>query len=203
MKIAGKGYYVDEKGKKNLVKGNVNLSDSDVWQSLTVSGKVSFGNISCEQVEFKGTCKGTTLFAKNISVSGDFKVDSVKTESRFKVSGRIEIKNLDAKNIVIESRESSIGEIKCDSVKIFNNDNSEDDGIFSKILGGGNFKSKSNSRLKIKNIFAEKVELENCEVEEITCDDAFINSNCVIKKLTVKNTCDIAADSKVGEIIRS
>ena len=166
------------------------------------SGKVNFDEISCSQIEIKGKCKGKSLSAKNISFLGDFKVDSVKVEKSFKVSCRINVKNLDAENIIIESNESTIEKINCADIKIFNNDTSDDDNIFSKIFGGGNFQSKSNSRVKIKNISSDKVELENCAVEEIKCTDAFIKSNCVIKKLTVKNICDVAADSKVGEIIR-
>ena len=202
MKISGKGAYVDSNGKNHSFKGDVSFPVSDTWKSFNASGKVSFDEFSCSQIEIKGTCKGKSLSADDISVSGDFKVDSVKAKQSFQASGRIKVKNLDAENIIIESDESSAEEIKCVTIKIFNNETSDDDVFFSKIFGGGNFKTKSNSHVHIKNISAEKVELANCEVEEINCTDAIINSNCVIKKLTVKGNCDIAADSKAVEIIR-
>ena len=55
--------------------------------------------------------------------------------------------------------------------------------------------------VKVENIDAEKVELENCEVDEIKCRDAFIGSNCIVEKLFVANKEEISSDSQVGEII--
>ena len=202
MKIAGKGVYVDSNGEKHFLEGYATVPDSKTWKKLDVSGKVSVDEISCDKVEIGGKCKGQTLSVSNIFVSGDFKVDSVKAEESFKVSGRVKSKNLDAENITINSRESTIDQIKCDTIKIFNNDDSIDGGLFSIIFGKEISRVKNNSRIHIKKISAKKVDLENCEVEEIDCTDAIINSNCAIKKLTVEGNCDIAADSKVGELIR-
>ena len=202
MRIEGKGTYTDFDNKSHSVKGVVNFSEDNL-RSLKISGRCSFDKISCDDVDIKGDCKGKTITAKNISVSGDFKVDSVEVENVFKIFGSVKIETLKAEEIFIESRSGKIGNVNCKKLKIFHSDDFNSGGVFSKIFGGKSSSAKSSSRVKIKKITAETVELKNCEVEEIKCKDAFIDSNCAIEKLIVEGDCKIAADSKVGEVIRS
>lgn len=202
MKIEGEGFCIDSNGKRHSVAGIGSLPDSDSLQKLSVSGSGSFDNISCDEVKIEGDGRGKSINAKNISVAGSFEVDSVKVEKTFKISGSVKIENFFAEEIVMESRGGSIGSVKCGEIKIFHSDGFDSGGIFSKIFGGKTSHGNS-SRVKIKNIDAEKVELKNCEVGEIKCKDAFIDSNCVIEKLIVTGECEIAADSKVGETVRN
>ena len=203
MKIEGEGFCVDSKGKRHSVAGIGTLPDSDSLKSLQVSGSLNFDEISCDEVKIEGDGRGKSINAKNISVSGSLETDSVEVEEVFKVSGSVKIEKLVAEKIVMESRGGSIDSIKCENIKIFHSDGFNSEGIFSKIFGGKNSSGKNDSRVKIKNIDAEKVELKNCEVEEIKCKDAFIDSNCMIKKLIVSGECEIADDSKVGETVRN
>ena len=202
MRIEGKGTYTDFDNKNHSVKGVVNFSEDNL-RSLKISGRCSFDKISCDDVDIKGDCKGKAITAKNISVSGDFKVDSVEVENVFKISGSVKIETLKAEEIVMESRSGMIGNVDCKKIKIFHSDDFNSGGVFSKIFGDKSSSVKSNSRVKIKKITAETVELKNCEVEEIKCKVAFIDSNCAIEKLIVEGDCKIADDSKVSEVIRS
>ena len=202
MRVEGEGFCIDSNGKRHSVAGIGSLPDSDSLQKLSISGAVSFDNISCDEAKIEGDGRGKSINAKNISVSGSFEVDSVKVEKKFKVSGSVQLENLSAEEIVMESRGGSIGSVKCGKIKIYHSDGFNSEGIFSKIFGGKSSHAIS-SRVKIKNIDAEKVELKNCEVGEIKCKDAIIDSNCVIEKLIVTGECEIAADSKVGETVRN
>ena len=101
----------------------------------------------------------------------------------------------------MESRGGSIAEINCENVKIFHSDGFNSSGIFSKIFGSHKSNIKADSRVRINKITADKVELKNCEVDEIKCKDANIGSNCIIKTLFVEGECEIAADSKVVNVI--
>lgn len=202
MKIEGEGFCIDSSGKRHSVAGIGTLPDFDSMQSLKVSGSLNFDKISCDEIKIEGDCRGKSIIAKNISVSGIFNADSVKVENAFKVSGSVEIENLDAEEISMESRGGSIGKVDCKKIKIFHSDDFNG-GVFSKIFGSRNSSAKNSSRVKIKKIDSETVELKNCEVEEIKCKDAFIDSNCAIKKLIVEGDCKIADDSSVGEKICS
>ena len=203
MRIEGAGLYIDSNGNRHSSEGSGNFSDAEILQSLKVSGSGSFDKISCDEVKVEGNCKGKSINAKNISISGTFKVDSVEVENVFKISGSVRIETLKAEEIIMESRGGTIGNVNCKKIKIFHSDDFNSGGVFSKIFGGKSSSVKSSSRVKIKKITAETVELKNCEVEEIKCKDAFIDSNCAIEKLIVEGDCKIADDSKVGEVIRS
>ena len=202
MKIAGEAVYVDAAGKKHSIEGIGSLPDNNELQSLNAAGDFSFDKISCEDMKISGSCEGKSLNAKNISVEGTIEVAAVNVEERFKLSGSAEIKNLVAKEIIMESRGGLIGSIKCDSLKIFHGEIHEfGSSILSRIFGGK--ATHNNSRVRIENIDAGTVHLENCAVVEVKCKDAFIGANCVIDKLTVSGECKVAGDSKVGETIRT
>jgi len=168
MRIEGKAAYVD-KGGKNFIKGRGSLPEDILLKSLEVSGKIFFEKISCDDLKIKGDGKGATIVGKNISVHGSLKAEKISAEK-----------------VVVQSQRSTIEEVHCDSLKIFESDSTQ-----------------KKSQVKVKKIVAKKVELENCEVEEIFCTDAFIGTNCKIGKLTVENDCEVAADSKIANIIRS
>ena len=202
MKIEGEAKYVDAQGKRYSIEGIGSLPDATALQSLNVSGSLDFGEIFCDKIKIEGECFGKSITAKNISVSGSFEVDAVKVEETFKVEGSVDSDNISAAEIVMETRGGKIGNVNCNKIKIFHGESCDIGGsILSNIFGRKVF--QNNSRVQIKTIDAEKVDLQNCEVEEIHCQDAVINSNCVIEKLIVKGECKVAADSKIGETIRA
>lgn len=202
MKIAGKAVYVDTAGKHHSIEGVCNVPNNVALQKLKVSGSFTFDEVSCDDVKISGECAGKAFNAKNISVEGTADIDSVKSES-FNLSGSADINKLIAEDIIIESRKGTIGAIKCGKLKIFHEGTKEaETAILSRLLGV-NLSHHSNSRVRIKNIDAETVELENCEVDIIKCRDAFIGANCAIKKLSVSGKCKVADDSTVGETIRT
>ena len=178
MKIEGEAIYVDSTGKRHSVEGVGSLPDDILFESLNVSGSCSF------------ECAGKSIKAKKISASGSVEIDSIKIEGDLEVSGSVESAFISAKEILLESRGSSIGEIKCDTIKIFEN-KSINSSILSKIFGHSSL-TNINSRVRIKKIDAITVDLQNCSVGEITCRDAFIGENCAIEKLIVADKCDVA-----------
>lgn len=187
MEIAGEAKYVDSHGKTYKIEGAGSLPDDINLQRLEVSGSIEFDEISCGgKITIDGSGEGKSLTAKNLTVSGSLEVDTLKVEDSLEISGSIEAKTVEASEIEIESRGSKIGSVKCVKLKIFHDDD----------------RSKSRSRVRVKNIAAVKVEIENCEAEEISCTDAKIGENCAIGKLIVAGDCKIDADSEVGEIIK-
>lgn len=192
MQIEGEAVYIDSNDKRHSIEGEGNLDITEL-KSLKVEGELTFKDITCDELKIEGEGNGTSATAKNFSVSGSVEIDSVTVEDIFKVSGSTEIKNLNAKKIIMESRDGSIGKIKCDEIRIYHVDTP--DKFFSKIL------RPSKSRVRIGQIDGGKVELENCEVEEINCRDAYIGLNCVVKKLVFDGKCEIDVDSKVDELI--
>ena len=204
MKIEGEARYIDAQGNRHSIEGIGSLPDATALKSLNVSGSFDFGEISCDKFKIEGECFGKSVTAKNISVSGSFEVDAVKVEETFKVEGSVDSENISAAEIVMETRGGKIGNVKCNKIKIFHGESYDIGGsILSNIFGGRKIHSQSSSRIRIGKIDAEKVDLQNCEVEEINCTDAVINSNCVIEKLIVKGECKVADDSKIGETIRA
>ena len=201
MKIEGIASYTDSAGKRHSVEGIGSLPDAAL-QDLNVSGSLSFDKLSCDDVEVEGSIGGKLLTAKKISVEGSFDVGVTDVET-FNLSGSIDAEKLTAKEILIESRGGNIGAIKCDKLKIFHGEIHEvGASILSKIFGG-KVSRQSNSRVRIKNIEADTVELENCAVDVIKCRDAFIGTNCAIEKLFVAGKCTVADDSTVGETIHT
>ena len=192
MKIEGEAMYVDSRGKTHSIEGVGSLPDDVNLQRLKVSGNIEFDEISCGKIKIEGSGEGKSLTAKNLSVEGSLEVDAVKVESLFQVSGGVKIDNLTAEEIVMESRGGKIGSVKCG--KIYEASGSILSGIFGR---------KISSRVQIKTIDADKVVLQNCEVDVIRCNSAKIGSNCVIEKLLVTGECEIADDAKVGETIRN
>ena len=187
MKISGEGSYVDAKGQRHKVEGTRTLSDDTLLRNLSVSGIFSFDKISCDTIKVRGECYGDSLAAKNFFVEGMVKVNSVNVTNSLTVTGSLKVIDVEATEISIESQLGSINTVKCKQMKIFNNDN---------------VAASPRTRVRIKNIIAEKVELKNCEAEVIRCQDAFIGVNCAIEKLFVAGECKISVDSTVGEMIR-
>ena len=192
MKIKGEGIYVDAAGVLHEVKGKSVLSDDVILQSLKVSGKLEFDKISCDNVDIAGKCECDALTAKNISVKG-----------------KIDANSIEADEIVVESRSGLIGTVKCGKLKIFGHTSTATEEIFAKFFGSKFFDDdivtigNNDSRVQVKSIDAVKVELENCEVGVIRCNDATIGTNCAVGKLFVVGECEISSNSTVGEIIRS
>ncbi len=202
MKIEGIASYIDAAGKRHSIEGIGSLPDGTALQELNVSGSFSFDKISCDNVKVSGEFGGKLLTAKKISVEGSFDVGVTDVET-FNLSGSIDAERLTAKEILIESRGGSVGEIKCDKLKIFHGEIHEVGvSILSKIFGG-KVSRQSNSRVRIKNIDADTVELENCAVAVIKCRDAVIGTNCAVEKLFVTGKCTVADNSTVGETIHT
>lgn len=186
MQILGEAVYIDNKGNRHAVEGIGNLPDAAL-QNLNVSGTLSFGELSCDNITVEGEIGGKSLTAKKISVEGSFDVDAAEVET-LNLSGSIDTDKLIAEKIFIESQSGNIGTIKCQQIKIFH---------------GGNFFRRQRSRVRIKSIDAETVELENCAVDVIKCRDVVIGTNCAVEKLFVAGKCTVAADSTVGETIHT
>lgn len=202
MKIEGIASYVDKAGKRHSIEGIGSLPDGDELENLNVEGSFSFDKISCDDIKISGECNGKSINGKKISTEGTIDVEYVEVET-FKLSGSADINKIVAKKITMESRGGSIGDIKCDELKIFHGDIHEvGASIISKIFGG-KVSHNNNSRVRIKNIEAETIHLENCAVDVITCKDASIGKNCVIDKLLVSGDCKVADDSTVGETVHT
>lgn len=185
MKIKGKATYVDTAGVRHEIKGIGSLSDDTTLQSLNVLGKLTFDKIFCDKVDVSGKCVGGSVQAKSFSLEGKPEIDSIAADE-----------------IIVESQAGSIGEIECKRLKIFNHMSAGGKAFFEKLFGGHDTEFDFDSRVRIKNIETDTVELKNCEVGVIKCRDAFIGTNCAIEKLFVSGECQVAADSTVGETIR-
>lgn len=208
MKIRGEAVYVNTEGTHHEIKGVGIISDSSALQKMKISGELSFDEIFCDSVIIEGKCEGGSLTAKIFSVEGKAEIDSIKVEQTFKLEGKPKLGKVEADEIVIESCSGSIGEVKCRRMKIFNRSNAVNMVVFTKAFGKKFFSKELSDfndipRVRVKNIDAEKVELENCEVDVVRCQDAFIGANCVIEKLFVAGECSVAGDSTVGETIRT
>lgn len=206
MKIEGEARYVDSRGKTHSIEGIGSLPDDVNLQSLKVEGNIEFDEISCGKVKIEGSGEGNSLTATSLSVEGSLEVDTLKVEEALEISGTIEAGSVDAEEIEIESRAGKIDAVKCRKIKIFHDDGDEISGKFlRKVFDELDVKvtrHKSRSRVRIKSIDAEKVDLQNCEVDVIRCTDAKIGENCAVERLIVSGEYEVADDSKVGEIIR-
>ena len=200
MKIAGEATYVDKGGHRRTIAGLGSVSDGEL-ESLKVSGSCTFDEIDCDEITVEGECVGSTLKAKNATISGTLKVKTLKVEVKLNVSGSVHSDAIGADDVVMESRGGSIGEIKCGRIKIFEHGGVEINGGFLSRIFGSSARSMD-SRVRIKSIDADEVNLQNCEVDVIKCKDAIIGSNCVIGTLNVEGSCEIADGSTVRETIR-
>lgn len=216
MRIEGSGMYTDETGRSHRVLGVCELTEAKTFQELKISGKLSFEKVSCDEVSVSGKCEGgsitaqsmkvsgtcdsDSIIAKNFSVSGKVEVNSLTVEQTLRISGKPQIDFVTASEVIIATRSGFIGEVKCRKIRIFD----ETDKFVDKVFGKGFAEYlSSSSRVQVKNIEADTVALENCTVEVIRCKNAFIGRNCAIEKLFVASDCKIAADSTVGETVRT
>lgn len=186
MKIAGEATYVDGKGRRRSIEGIGTVPDDEPIQSLKVSGSCSFDVLVCDSVNIEGECDGSTLTAKSATFDGTVKVDALKVAGDLDVSGNVRSNAIEADRVVVESCSGSIGEIKCGRLRVFEHGSARN----------------INSRVRIKNINADEVNLQNCEVDVIKCKDAIISSNCVIGTLNVEGKCEVVDGSTVKETIR-
>lgn len=200
MRIAGEAVYIEKGGHRRTIAGMGSVSDGAL-ESLKASGSCEFGDLVCDDVKIEGECSGSSLTAKNATISGTLKVKTLKVEGKLNVAGSVHSDELDAGEIVMESRGGSIGGIKCGRIKIFEHGGVEINGGFLSRIFGGSARSVD-SRVRIKSIDADEVNLQNCEVDVIKCKDAIIGSNCVISTLNVEGSCEIADGSTVKETIR-
>ena len=207
MEIAGEAKYVDSRGKTHSIEGVGSLPDDVNLQSLNVSGSIEFDEISCDKIKIEGSGEGNSLTAKSLSVEGSLEVEKLKVEEALEISGTIKAGTVEADEIEIESRAGKIDAVKCRKIKIFHDDGDYEVGgkFLRNVLDDFDVKvtrHKSRSRVRIKSIDAEKVDLQNCEVDVIRCTDAKIGANCEIEKLIFSGKYEVADDSKVGEIIK-
>ena len=219
MKIKGSGTYTDKNGRNHSVLGVGEVADDEKLQKLEVIGNLSFEKISCNKISISGkclggsistqslkifgACEGDSVIAKNFSASGKVEFDSLTIEQNLEITGKPSLDSVTANEIVIASRNGFLGKVKCCKIKIYDNAEKINREVFGKIFIERFAISQSWSHVRIKNIEADIVELENCEVDVIKCKDAFIGSNCAIKKLLVAGKCEVAADSTIGETIKT
>lgn len=218
MKIRGSGFYTDASGRNNKIVGVCELPDSDKLQELKLSGKLFFENFYCKEVNISGKCEGGSLSAHNLNISGrcegksltaktfsasgKVEIDSMKIEDSLKISGKPKIDFVTADEIIIAACAGFLGVVKCRKIKIFEGSVTANEEFFGKNFVEYFSFNESYSRVQIKNIEANIVELENCVAEVIRCQNAFIGKNCAIDKLFVAGEYEVAADSTVGETIR-
>ena len=203
MKIKGSGTYKDTNGKSHSVIGVGELADAEKLRKLEVAGSLSFEKIYCDKISVAGKCEGDFVSAQVLKISGSCEIDSVTIEQRLEVAGKAEIDSVTADEVLIASRSGFLGDVKCRKIKIYDDSAKFDDEVFKKNFIGRFTALQSWSRVRVKNIEAEVVALENCEVDIIRCKDAFIGANCVIDKLLVSGKCKVADDSTVGEMIHT
>lgn len=200
MEIKGECIYVDTSGVRHKIFGAGDLPDNMALQSLKVSGKLKFDRIICDKIGVTGKVDGGSLTAKNFSVEGEIELDDLQVEQTFELKGKPQVDSVEADEILIESQSGFVDAIKCKNLEIFNRTSAAS---FTKIFGHNFFGEDDDdklTRVRIRNIDAETVELENCAVDVIRCKNAVIGKNCAIKKLFVAGEYKISADSKVGEI---
>ena len=202
MRIKGSGEYTDAKGRNYTVLGVGDVSDDEKLRRLSVSGNVSFDKLSCDRISVSGRCEGDSIFAKSLEISGALSIENISCD-KIDISGKPQIETLTADEISIATRNGFIGNINCKRLKIYDSNELIVEKGFENLFVGHFSLSKSNSRIRIKSIEADKVELENCEVDVIRCKDAFIGANCVIDKLFVSGECSVMPGSKVGETVRT
>lgn len=224
---SGKKYAIDGEGnlpdeielKKLNVDGDVSF-DEISCDDVRINGECRGNALSAEKVfidgdikvdiikvdktfETSGDCFAELLTAEKIFIDGDIKVDVIKAVKTFKIDGSLRSDSIESDEIIIESRSGTVDKIKCTGLKV-----SKGDEDFEGEISFGNLKIKTSSkkvssRIQIKDVDAETVNLQNCEVGIIKCKDAFIGSNCIIEKLIVAGAYEIDADSKVSEIIHT
>lgn len=222
---SGKKYTIDGEGnlpdeielKKLDVDGDVSF-DEISCDEIKITGECRGNALTAEKVfidgdikvdvikvdktfEADGDCFSKSLTAEKIFIDGDSKVDVIKAAGTFEINGSLRSDSIESDEVIIESRSGTVGKIKCTDLKI-----SKGDEDFEGEIYFGNVKIKTSSkkissRIQIKDIEAETVNLQNCEVGIIKCKNAFIGSNCVIEKLIVASEYEIYADAKVSEII--
>lgn len=200
MKIAGEAIYIDRSGHRRTMAGMGSVSDGEL-ESLKVSGSCEFGDLVCDDVKIEGECSGASLKSRNVASSGTLRVKMLIVEGKLKASGSVYSDVIDASDVDMESRGGSIGTVKCGRIKIFEHGGVEINGGFLSRIFGGSARS-ANSRVHIKGIDADEVNLQNCEVDTIKCKDAIIGSNCVIGTLNVEGSCEVVDGSTVKETIR-
>ena len=201
MKIMGSGTCKDAAGKSHSVLGVGTLTDDENFRNLKVAGNLSFQKISCGKISVSGKCEGDFVSARTLKISGSCEINSVTIEQTLEIAGRVEIDSVTAEEILIASRSGTLGDIKCRKITIHDDSAKFYGEVFEKNIIGHFAAMQNRSRVRVKNIEAGVVELENCEVDVIRCRDAFIGSNCAIEKLFIAGKCEIAADSTVGEKI--
>ena len=188
MNIKGTGTVKDINGKNHDVIGVGTFADDETFRKLEVAGSLSFEKISCDKISVAGKCEGDFLSAQVLKISGSCEIDSATIERTLEVAGKPQIDSVTADEIFIASHSGFLGTVKCRRIKIFDETN---------------FAVNRRIRVRIKNIEADVVDLENCEVEIIHCKDAFIGTNCAVEKLFVSGKCKVADDSTVGETIHT
>ena len=202
VRIEGCAVYVDKSGKRREIEGYGSLSDDRELKRLNVEGSATFDELSCDKVKISGECSGDTLIGEKITIEGDVEVGSIKAVKSLEIDGDFRIDSIESDEIVINSQSGTIGEIKCNNLKIFC-----EGGNFEGEISFGNFRIKSSpskisSRVRVKKIEAADVELENCRILLIKCKNAVVGSDCLIDKLIVSGKFELDNTSKVGEVIR-
>ena len=198
MHIEGEGVCIDANGNRHSIAGIGGLPESGKYRKLKVSGNITFKNISAIEVKLEGDSRGESIKADELSAEGIFKVNEVSIINRFELSGTPNIGCLTARSVDIESRDGFIKKTRCEHVKIYHHD-SHGGGILGRVFG---YSTSKKICVTIGEIEANDVDLQNCQVDEIRCENATIGTNCVIKLLIVKGNCDIASEAKVDEVIR-
>ena len=196
MKILGSASYTSKSGKRLSLEGVGTLPDELDFKSLKVEGTISFDSLTCEHLKVEGECTGETISADEISIAGTSNVKSIKAGRSVEIEGTIKAVSIECNEISICSQSGKIEQLQCKSVRIYNESDKTSKSMF------GFSKRKNTSRVWIKNIRAERVELQNCEAEFVECKTANVRANCIIEKLIVEGDCEIATDSKVSEVVR-
>lgn len=129
MKIFGECRFTDAKGRQRKIMGVGTLSDETPLKIFDMEGSLSFKNFSCDTIKISGECFGESLKAKNFSIDGTLKVNAVSVSQAFKLYGSLNVDNLTAEKIFIRSRSGSVDKIKCQQIKIFDDNFTDTDNL--------------------------------------------------------------------------
>lgn len=167
------------------IKGTGTVKDISGKSHVVIGAGTFADDETFRKLEVAGSLSFEKISCDKINVADKCEGDFLSAQV-LKVSGSCEIDSVTADEIFIASHSGFLGSVKCRRIKIFDDTN---------------FVVSRRIRVRIKNIEADVVDLENCAVEIIHCKDAFIGSNCAVEKLFVSGEYKVAADSMVGETI--
>ena len=183
MNCKGKAYYITLSGEEHTLKGDIVLSINQ-FKTLNCKGKISFSNIK----------------ASEISLSGDRNIESLEAKN-IRLCGMVHAGKLQAADINLSLHKvNEINQIECTNLNISHSALPSTDSIeaLEDFMGVKihQYISHEQTSIHLGTIIAKTVEVHNCHISELVCDNAKI-VDCTIDDLTYKGSCDIGGDTVI------